>query len=221
MARRTYGEYCALARALDLVGERWTLLVIRELILGPKRFTDLAEALDGMGRNLLADRLRLLEGEGVVRRRELAPPAASRVYELTGDAAELVDAMGALTRWGARRLGTRRHGEAFHPGWMAMAMTAGADREAARGVRDTYQFDVDDEPFHIRVDDGEVIPQAGRAQRPDLVVTMSSDTLAALVGNEIAPPEALGRGLITLDGPPEVFIRCVTILGGGREAPSA
>src|SRR5436190_17648808 len=185
MARRTYGEYCALARALDLVGERWTLLVVRELILGPKRFTDIAESLDGAGRNLLADRLRLLESEGVVRRRELPPPAASRVYELTDDATELVEAMGALTRWGARRLGSRRPGEIFHPGWIAMAMTAGADRDAARGVHETYQFDVDDEPFHVRVADGVVLPRTGRASDPDLVVTMTGDTLAGLIGNEL------------------------------------
>jgi DNA-binding HxlR family transcriptional regulator len=220
VARRSYGEYCALARALDLVGERWTILVVRELILGPKRFTDLLEGLDGVGRNLLADRLRVLEREGVVRRRELPPPAASRVYELTEEAIDLTEAMGALTRWGARRLGRRRRGEVFHPGWMAMAMTAGASRDAARGVRETYQFDVDDEPFHIRVDDGDVLPRTGRSERADLVVTMSSDTLAGLVGNELSPPEALAGGLITLAGPPEAFVRCVTILGGGREAPA-
>ena len=220
MARRSYGEYCALARALDLVGERWTLLVVRELILGPKRFTDIAEGLDGAARNLVSDRLRLLESEGVVRRRELPPPAASRVYELTDDAAELVEAMGALTRWGARRLGARRRGEAFRPGWMAMAMAAGADREAARGVRETYQFDVDDEPFVVRIDDGEIRPRTGRAEGPDLVVTMTADTLAALVGDTISPPAALADGLITLDGPREAFVRCVTILGGGRQAPA-
>src|SRR5256885_9229794 len=166
MARRTYGEYCALARALDLVGERWTLLVVRELILGPKRFTDIAEGRDAAAGILVSDRLRLLESEGVVRRRELPPPAASRVYELTDDAAELVEAMGALTRWGARRLGARRRGEAFRPGWMAMAMAAGADREAARGVRETYQFDVDDEPFVGPIDDGEGRPRTGRADDP-------------------------------------------------------
>ena len=221
MARRTYGEYCALARALDLVGERWTLLVVRELILGPKRFTDIADGLGGVGRNLLAERLRLLEQEGVVRRRTLPPPAASRVYELTEDAADLTEAMGALTRWGARRLGRRQRAEVFHPGWMAMAMTAGADVEAARGVRETYQFDVDDEPFHIRVDDGEVMPRMGRSNDPDLVVTMSGDALAGLVGNELSPPEALAAGLITLDGPADAFVRCVTILGGGRAVPAA
>jgi DNA-binding HxlR family transcriptional regulator len=221
VAKRSYGEYCALARALDLVGERWTLLVVRELILGPKRFTDIVDALDGVGRNLLSDRLRLLEDEGVVRRRELPPPAASRVYELTEDAGDLLEAMGALTRWGARRLGARQPGEVFHPTWIGMAMTAGADREAARSVRETYQFDVDDEPFHVRVDDGEVVPRTGPADQPDVVVTMSSDTLAALVGNEVSPPEALAGGLITFDGPAEAFARCVTILGGGRPVPAA
>src|SRR4051812_7250861 len=115
MERRTYGQYCALARALDLVGGRGTLLVVRDLIMGPKRFTDLLEGLPGIGRNLLVARLRHLEAEGIVRRATLAPPAASRVYELTDEGRDLAVALGPLTRWGARRLGQQREGELFRP----------------------------------------------------------------------------------------------------------
>src|ERR687888_24922 len=107
-ARRSYGQYCTLARALDVIGERWTLLVVRDLVLGPKRFTDLLEGLPGIGRNLLAARLRHLEAEGIVRRTTLPPPAASRVYELTEEGYDLMLATTPLAAWGARRLGRRR-----------------------------------------------------------------------------------------------------------------
>jgi len=99
---RTYGQHCGLARALDRVGERWTLLVVRELLVGPARYTDLRAALPGMATNLLADRLRALEAEGIVARRELPPPAASTVYELTEVGRDLEDAVHALIRWGGR-----------------------------------------------------------------------------------------------------------------------
>src|SRR3954462_9145850 len=99
---RTYGEACAAAHALDLVGERWALLVVRELLLGPKRFTDLRAGICHAGPNVLAQRLRELEAAGIVRRRQLPPPAASRVYELTEWGSELEPVVTALGRWGAR-----------------------------------------------------------------------------------------------------------------------
>src|SRR3954453_11339680 len=115
MDGRRYGQYCSLAYALDVVGERWTLLIVRDLLLGPKRFTDLLDGLPGIGRNLLAARLRHLEAEGVVRRSVLPPPAASRVYELTEDGIELGLALAPLSRWGAKRMGMRRDDELFRP----------------------------------------------------------------------------------------------------------
>src|SRR5881398_167543 len=106
--RRSYRQSCGIARALDLVGERWALLVVRELVLGPKRFTDLRHGLPGIGTNILAGRLRELERAGVIRRRTLPPPAASAVYELTEYGRDLEPVMLALGRWGARTLGERR-----------------------------------------------------------------------------------------------------------------
>src|SRR3990170_3687429 len=100
--KRTYDDACAAAHALDLIGERWALLVVRELLLGPKRFTDLKAGLPGASPNVLAQRLRDLEGVGIVRRRKLPPPAASRVYELTEWGLELEPAIISLGRWGAR-----------------------------------------------------------------------------------------------------------------------
>src|SRR3954463_6037497 len=99
--KRTYGDRCGIARALDIVGERWALLVVRELLLGPKRFTDLRAGLPHLGPDVLAQRLRDLETAGIVRRRTLAPPAASRVYELTDRGQELEPVILALGRWGS------------------------------------------------------------------------------------------------------------------------
>ena len=107
MAKK-YDQYCPMAHALEMVGERWTLLVVRELLHGPKRYTDLADRLPGIGTNILAARLRDLEAGGVVAKRTLPPPAASKVYELTEYGVELKPVMRELARWGARSLGHRR-----------------------------------------------------------------------------------------------------------------
>jgi DNA-binding HxlR family transcriptional regulator len=125
---RRHGQYCSLARALDVVGDRWTLLIVRELSLGPRRFTDLVEGLPGISRNLLTQRLRELEREAVVERDQLPPPAARQVYALTPDGRELAAAMLPLASWGVRRLGTRRRGEAYRPHWAAVAMAGFAER---------------------------------------------------------------------------------------------
>ena len=115
MPARSYGPYCPVARTLELVGERWTLLIVRELLVGPLRFTDLHAALGGIPRNLLADRLRDLEAHGVVGRRELPPPAARTVYELTGAGRELLPVIGALAQWGLTHLPPPEPGEAVSP----------------------------------------------------------------------------------------------------------
>src|SRR5919106_979619 len=99
MAKRSYPQYCALARAFDVIGERWTPLLLRELSVGPRRYADLQVALPGVGTSLLAARLKELEAEGLVRRRFLSPPAARWVYDLTEDGRELADALLPLARW--------------------------------------------------------------------------------------------------------------------------
>jgi DNA-binding HxlR family transcriptional regulator len=218
MDARSYGQYCSLARALDVVGERWTLLIVRDLILGPRRFTDLLEGLPGIGRNLLARRLRRLEDEGLVARDVLPPPAASRVYRLTDDGMELAFALGALSRWGARRLGARQPDELFRPPWIAMAMAAAADVEAARDVRETYEVEVDGESFHVRVDDGRVQPHAGPASDPDVTIRMDTQTLVDILGDAITPPEALLARRLTIEGSPDAFQRCLLIFTGAGVA---
>ena len=134
MPGQRYQQYCALARALDVAGDRWTLLIVRELAPGPRRFTDLLDGLPGVSRNLLTERLRALERDGVIDRRELPPPAARQVYELTDDGRDLATAMAPLMAWGARRIGDRKPSESFRARWPAVAMAGLADREAAKGV---------------------------------------------------------------------------------------
>jgi DNA-binding HxlR family transcriptional regulator len=121
MAKR-YEQYCPMAHALDLVGDRWALLVIRELMHGPKRYTDLVDRLTGIGTNILAARLRDLEAHDIVTRRTLPPPAASKVYELTDYGRELRPAMRELALWGARSLGPPTEQDELFEGWLANAM---------------------------------------------------------------------------------------------------
>ena len=119
---KRYEQYCPMAHALDLVGDRWALLVIRELMHGPKRYTDLVDHLPGIGTNILAARLRDLERNGVVTRRTLPPPAASKVYELTDYGRELRPAMHELAMWGARSLGPPTDEDELFEGWLSNAM---------------------------------------------------------------------------------------------------
>src|SRR5689334_23074490 len=115
---RRYEHYCPVAHALDMVGDRWELLIVRELLLGPKRYTDLADGLPGIGTNILAARLRDLEACGVIAKKTLPPPAASRVYDLTDYGRELRPVMRELALWGARSLGPPTPEAEFFPGWL-------------------------------------------------------------------------------------------------------
>ena len=141
-----------MARALDVVGERWTLLLVRELSTGPKRFKDLLGGLPGIGTNLLARRLKTLEGEGMVRRATLPPPAGSNVYELTGLGWSLEPVLVALSRWGASLMDAPREGEDLRAGWAAVAMRSALG--AAGASSGTYELRIDGEVFHLRVGDG-------------------------------------------------------------------
>ena len=126
-----YPQFCALARACELLGERWTLLIVRELLLGPKRFSDLRERLDGVSPSVLTERMARVEQLGLVRRAVLPRPAASSVYALTEDGRALQPAVFELIRWGGRFLYPERKGERIEPDWMRLALAAGARRGAS------------------------------------------------------------------------------------------
>lgn len=207
MARQRYQQYCALARALDIAGDRWTLLIVRELVPGPRRFTDLIDGLPGISRKLLTDRLRALERDGLVVREDLPPPAARRVYALTDDGRDLAVAMAPLIAWGARRIGDRKPGENFRARWLAVGMAGLADREAASGVRESYQYLVGDSAFHFTVDDGSIKVHDGRAQDPAVTLTADEETLADIASGTITASSAAATGALTVAGDPEAAKR--------------
>jgi DNA-binding HxlR family transcriptional regulator/putative sterol carrier protein len=221
MAEHRYRQYCGAARALDVVGDRWTLLIVRELMFGPRRFTDLIDGLPGISRNLLAERLRALERDGVVVRQELPPPVARQVYELTDDGRDLADAMVPLVAWGMRRLGARKSTESFRPQWAALAMALFANREAARGVSETYQYVVGRLEFHLTVDDGSIQLHGGRAQDPDATVTTDEETWADLASGKITRAAAIASGAMTLSGDRHAVSRLPKIFSRKHELAQA
>jgi DNA-binding HxlR family transcriptional regulator len=158
-----YDLYCPVAHALKLVGEKWALFIVLELIRGPKRYTDLAESLPGIGTNILASRLRDLEAAGIVTRRRLPPPAASRVYELTDYGRELKPVIRELALWGARSLGPPGVEEELFPGWLVNAIDTVLSPLAPVG---RFEFRVGDEVASLV--DGEAV--SGPIEDPDVVV---------------------------------------------------
>jgi DNA-binding HxlR family transcriptional regulator len=179
-ARRSYGDRCGIARALDFVGERWALLVVRELLLGPKRFTDLRTSLPHVGPDVLAQRLRELEDTEIVRRKTLPPPAGSRVYELTERGRELEPAILALGRWGSAApfpAGDAGLGvDAF-----ALALKTLFEPHGADGWNATYELRLDGQPFRVEVEDGRLALERGNAAAPVAVIEGSPSVLAAVL----------------------------------------
>ena len=197
---RSYRQFCTLAHALDLVGERWALLVVRELLLGPKRFTDLRAGMPGIPTNVLSARLRELEQASVVRRRTLPPPTVVTVYELTDEGRGLEEAMLALGRWGARTMGQPGPDRSLRSGWLGVACKAFTDREAASGLHATCEFRLDDGAFHARIADGDVQLADGGATNPDLVLATSNFGLLGLLTGAVDAGDALAAGTLSVTG---------------------
>ncbi|MFD0691433.1 winged helix-turn-helix transcriptional regulator [Actinomadura fibrosa] len=212
MEQRTYNQYCATARTLDIVGERWTLLLIRELLTGPKRFGDLQNSLRGLGTGLLSARLKHLEREGLARKVTLPPPARTPAYALTEAGEELGPAVLALARWGLKwALGDRREGETFHPGWAVLGLRTCFVPEAASGLRAVYEWRIDDEVFHARVDDGTLEMSHGPAQHPDATITTSEDALLAIAAGRASLTTAIENGTASASGDGEALRRLSTL----------
>lgn len=216
MPEHRYQQYCGAARALDVVGDRWTLLIVRELLLGPRRFTDLIDGLPGISRNLLTERLRNLERDGILSRQELPAPAARQVYELTEDGRDLADAMIPLVAWGTRRLGTRKPSESFRPHWAALAMATFADREAAKGLNEIYQYVVGGTAFYFMVEDGSIQLRYGRAQNPAVTLTTDEDTWADMASGTTTASSAAAVGALTIAGDRKAVTRLARIFSRTR-----
>ena len=192
MTERSYKQYCGIARALDLIGERWALLVIRELVLGPKRFTDLRRGLPGIATNVLSQRLRELERDSIVARRQLPPPAASNVYELTEYGQELVPIMLALGRWGADTLGARLPEQTLQPEWLAVALRAVYRPQAAEGVSAEIGLDFGGTQFTCRLEDGRLELAPGAMGPTDLRIETDPETLIGFLSGAPVPVRAEG-----------------------------
>ena len=216
MPEHRYQQYCGAARALDVVGDRWTLLIVRELMLGPRRFTDLIGGLPGISRNLLTERLRTLERDGVIAREELPPPAARQVYELTEDGRDLASAMVPLVAWGTRRLGAREPTESFRAHWAALAMATFADREAAAEVSETYEYLVGRTAFHFIVEHGSIELRYGRAQHPAVTLTTDEETFADIASGKTTASSAAAAGALRLAGDPRAVKRLTSIFSRSR-----
>src|SRR5215208_963385 len=196
---RTYGDGCGIAHALDLVGERWALLVVRELLLGPKRFTDLRGGLPGASTNVLSQRLRELERAAIVRRRRLPPPAGSWVYELTDWGRELKTIVLSLGTWAVR---SPSFPEDAPVGTDSVVLALGTffDAGAAGGLDARYELRLDDGTFHVLVADGAISLDRGPAEEPDAIIDSDAVTFAAVVWNGRDLNDALRAGELRIEG---------------------
>jgi DNA-binding HxlR family transcriptional regulator len=195
---RSYGDACGIARALDVVGERWALLVVRELLLGPQRFSDLRRALPGASSNLVTDRLRELESRGVVRRRNLPPPAGSRVYELTEWGRELEPIVLALGSWGVRApLPPAPRTLSATSVLLFLRTSAHPDPNAPPT---TCRLELDHRVWTIRTAAGQVHVEPGEPATAEVSLRADPQTLNALLGDPAALDAALADGTVVAAG---------------------
>jgi DNA-binding HxlR family transcriptional regulator len=218
--KRSYGDRCGVARALDLVGERWALLVVRELLLGPKRFTDLRAGLPHMGPDVLSQRLRELEAKGVLRRTKLPPPASSQVYELTEWGHELEPVILGLGAWGSRapfpdgeaRLGVDS---------AVLALKTLFDPAAAGSVDEAFELRLDDDRFHARVAAGVFTVARGPAEAPDAIIETDPATLARVLWHGRRMTAAIRSGDLRIEGDQSAAKRFLALFPPPRPATPA
>ena len=203
---RSYRQFCGLAKALDLVGERWTLLIVRELLLGPRRYTDLHKGLPGIATNLLATRLAGLEEAGIIAREEAPPPVATTLYRLTPRGAELRPVIEALGRWARPLMAQGVKGDAFRAEWLALpAQLYLADREPKRPPA-VIEVRAGEQPVVIEASGGVIRTRLGPAPDADVVITARPDLALALLLGRVNLRTARARGL-ELDGDARVLKR--------------
>lgn len=195
---RSYGDACGIARALDVAGERWALLVVRELLLGPQRFSDLRRALPNASSNLVADRLRELEGHGVVCRRILPPPAGSSVYELTAWGRQLEPIVLALGNWGVRvPLPTT---PTTLSATSVLLYLRAAGRPDPSATPTVLLLDLDGRPWTVRTGDGQVRVEPDAPAHPDASLRTDPKMLNALLDNPDGLDAAASDGSVTIAG---------------------
>jgi DNA-binding HxlR family transcriptional regulator len=195
---KRYGQFCSVARALDVLGDRWAMLVVRELLLGPKRYTDLLDVLPGVGTNVLAVRLRELEESGIIAREKLPPPAASTVYVLTNDGAALRPVIDELARWGLRLMDRPQRGEALRSSWLVYSLAVSTPLMGMRD-EDELELRVDHEPHTLTVRDGRFEARQGAAANPLAVIEAPLGALFRLARGKAARRKLERDGQITVE----------------------
>jgi DNA-binding HxlR family transcriptional regulator len=206
--KRSYREYCAIARSLDLLGQRWTLLIVRDLFLGPQRYSDLLAGLPGIATDILTARLRTLEAEGLVRRRELPPPAHTTVYELTEAGRRLGPVIRALGEVGLDLLGTPAPDEPVNAGPVVMSLMLRFQGDP--DLAETYGLEIDGQEFGVVVERGTVRSERGVPSDPAVTVRTDARTLVLLLRGESVP-----AGALELDGDAAAFDRFVAAFAHG------
>lgn len=210
MAAREYGQFCGLARALEAVGERWTLLIVRNLLSGPQRYTDLRKGLPAIPTNILAARLKQLEEAGLAVRRALPRPERAVVYELTEYGRDLEPVLIALGRWGARTMGEPREGEVVTAESVAMAFRTTYRPEAVRDATVGYEVRMGDFTLRLQITDGALTVGIGPHPDPDLVIERLNDRgVHALLTGARTPEQALADGSVRIEGDSALLHRFV------------
>ncbi|HTJ36972.1 MAG TPA: winged helix-turn-helix transcriptional regulator [Dactylosporangium sp.] len=212
-AKRTYHQYCGLASALDVLGERWTLLIVRELLMGPRRYSDLLADLPGVGTNLLAERLKFLVAMGVVRQTDLAGGGSRLAYELTEQGERLRPVVLGLAHWGMDYIGTRTDADTVRPHWGFLAVEAMIDPRRIGAEAESYEFRVDDEVFHVEVGDGAARAVRGPADEPAMVAVTDAATFVQIGSGRLTPLVAMVQGRLRLEGNADAVLRCCDLLG--------
>jgi len=213
VSRKSYQQFCGLARALDVLGERWTLLVVRELMLGPRRFVDLLEALPGIGSNTLTTRLRALEEDGLIARGTLPPPVAAPVYRLTAAGRELEPVIVELGRWGMRRLELADAEGTFRAEWLLLGLKLALGPDTADLPDCDYQFYVDSSPILLRVRAGRVDVTQSTAERPDVTLEADVATIKEVGLGLMSPLAAVETGRIAVSGRVELLAPLLELMG--------
>jgi DNA-binding HxlR family transcriptional regulator len=204
---RSYGHYCSIARALDVVGDRWTLLIVRELLLqGPCRFTDLRNGLPGIAPNLLSLRLKELEAAGLVNREDAPPPIATVLYTLTETGQALAPALRALGLWGLKFMGEERPDDAFRAQWLAYAPEWFATDADPDGPPAVIQLVAGEESAVLELGDGRIRARVGRAADPDLTLEGPPRAVLGVLNGLIDADVAVGLGL-TVTGRRDLLAR--------------
>lgn len=208
MTNRSYQQYCGLAYALDIVGERWTLLIVRELVPGPRRFKDLLDGLPGISTNLLTERLKSLAEQGLLTQRILPPPAGSTVYELTPLGRSLEPMLLELGRWGSQFVPpTLGDATLLRLGSYALTFKTFFRPELAQGIDETYELRIGGEVLQVQVKDGHIDVQQGHVYRPDAIIHTDMPTFMQLLPGELPPHAAIAGGRVCVEGDPAALDR--------------